>query len=115
MSNVFGTEFSGLWRPQDLEQSAQEGVAVARCTVERLMRPLGIEGIRRGNGVRTTVPDSEAACPRDLVKRRFEADRPNRLGVADFTYVSTWQGWLYVAFVIDAYAKIGRASCRERV
>ncbi|HLT99341.1 MAG TPA: IS3 family transposase, partial [Burkholderiaceae bacterium] len=87
------------------KQLAREGVAVARCTVERLMRHLGIEGVRRGKRVRTTIPDSEAACPRDLVKRHFEADRPNRLWVADFTYVSTWQGWLYVAFVIDAYAK----------
>ncbi|WP_299451360.1 IS3 family transposase [uncultured Pigmentiphaga sp.] len=87
------------------KQLSREGVAVARCTVERLMRHLGIEGIRRGKRVRTTIPDSEAACPRDLVKRHFEADRPNRLWVADFTYVSTWQGWLYVAFVIDAYAK----------
>ena len=87
------------------KQLNREGVAVARCTVERLMRRLGIEGVRRGKRVRTTVPDSAAACPRDLVKRYFVADRPNRLWVADFTYVSTWQGWLYVAFVIDAYAK----------
>ncbi len=87
------------------KQLNREGVAVARCTVERLMRRLGIEGVRRGKRVRTTVPDSAAACPRDLVKRHFVADRPNRLWVADFTYVSTWQGWLYVAFVIDAYAK----------
>src|SRR3546814_3056915 len=83
----------------------REGTSVARCTVERLMRGLGIEGVRRGKQVRTTVPDSAAACPQDLVRRHFEADRPNRLWVADFTYVSTWQGWLYVAFIIDAYAK----------
>nr|WP_276330291.1 DDE-type integrase/transposase/recombinase [Eoetvoesiella caeni] len=69
------------------------------------MSELGIEGVRRGKRVRTTVPDSAAACPQDLVRRHFEADRPNRLWVADFTYVSTWQGWLYVAFIIDAYAK----------
>ncbi len=69
------------------------------------MRRLGIEGVRRGKRVRTTVPDSVAACPRDLVKRHFEADRPNRLWVADFTYCSTWQRWLYVAFIINAYAK----------
>lgn len=87
------------------KQLNREGVAVARCTVERLMRHLGLEGVRRGKRVRTTIPDSAAACPRDLVKRHFEAERPNRLWVADFTYVSTWQGWLYVAFVIDAYAK----------
>ncbi|MBC7204306.1 MAG: IS3 family transposase [Pusillimonas sp.] len=87
------------------KQMNREGIAVARCTVERLMRRLGIEGVRRGKRVRTTVPDSAAACPMDLVKRQFEVDRPNRLWVADFTYVSTWQGWLYVAFVIDAYSK----------
>jgi len=68
------------------KQLNREGVTVARCTVERLMRRLGIEGVRRGKRVRTTVPDSTAACPRDLVKRDFEADRPNRLWVADFTY-----------------------------
>ena len=88
-----------VWKQLD-----REGVTVARCTVERLMRRLGIEGVRRGKRVRTTVPDSAAACPGDLVKRHFEADRPNRLWVADFTYCSTWQGWLYVAFIIDAYA-----------
>lgn len=95
------------------KQLNREGVTVARCTVERLMRRLGLEGVRRGKRVRTTVPDSAAACPRDLVKRHFEADRPNRLWVADFTYVSTWQGWLYVAFVIDAYAKriVGWRAC----
>ncbi|WP_417277043.1 IS3 family transposase [Castellaniella sp.] len=87
------------------KQMNREGMCVARCTVERLMRGLGIEGVRRGKRVRTTVSDSAAACPQDLVRRHFEADRPNRLWVADFTYVSTWQGWLYVAFIIDAYAK----------
>ncbi len=89
-----------VWR-----QMNREGISVARCTVERLMRRLGIEGVRRGKRVRTTVPDNAAAHPMDLVKRQFEVDRPNRLWVADFTYVSTWQGWLYVAFVIDAYSK----------
>jgi len=83
----------------------RESIRVARCTVERLMGVLGIEGVRRGKKVRTTVPDSAAACPQDLVQRHFEADRPNQLWVADFTYVSTWQGWLYIAFIIDAYAK----------
>ena len=75
-----------VWR-----QLNREGVIVARCTVERLMRRLGLEGIRRGKRVRTTVPDSAAACPRDLVKRHFEVERPNRLLVADFTYGSTCQ------------------------
>lgn len=74
------------------KQLSREGMTAARCTVERLMRRLGIEGVRRGKRLRTTVPDSTVACPRDLVKRQFEVDRPNRLWVADFTYVSTWQG-----------------------
>ncbi|WP_237174135.1 IS3 family transposase [Paracandidimonas lactea] len=87
------------------KQMNRQSIRVARCTVERLMGDLGIEGVRRGKRVRTTVPGSAVACPQDLVRRQFEADRPNRLWVADFTYVSTWQGWLYVAFVIDAYAK----------
>lgn len=87
------------------KQMNRERIRVARCTVERLMGDLGIEGVRRGKRVGTTVPDNAAACPQDLVRRHFEADRPNRLWVADFTYISTWQGWLYVAFIIDAYAK----------
>ena len=95
------------------KQMNRESMRVARCTVERLMGDLGIEGVRRGKRVRTTVPGSAVACPQDLVRRQFEADRPNRLWVADFTYVSTWQGWLYVAFVIDAYAKriVGWRAC----
>lgn len=90
---------------KEWRQMNREGTRVARCTVERLMRQLGIQGVRRGKRVRITVADRAPTCPLDLVKRRFEADRPNRLWVADFTYVSTWQGWLYVAFVIDVYAK----------
>ncbi len=89
-----------VWR-----QMHREGHPIARCTVERLMRSLGIEGVHRGKRIRTTIPDQSKPCPLDLVNREFHADRPNRLWVADFTYVSTWQGWLYVAFVIDAYAK----------
>ena len=68
------------------KQMNRESIRVARCTVERLMGVLGIEGVRRGKKVRTTVPDSAAACPQDLVQRHFEADRPNQLWVADFTY-----------------------------
>ena len=69
------------------------------------MGDLGIEGVRRGKVVRTTVPDSAAIRPLDRVNRQFRADRPNQLWVSDFTYVSTWQGWLYVAFVIDVFAR----------
>ncbi|MDH4425328.1 MAG: IS3 family transposase [Acidovorax sp.] len=86
-------------------QLNREGVTVARCTVERLMRLAGLRGVRRGKVVRTTVGDKAVPCPLDRVNRRFLADRPNQLWVSDFTYVSTWQGWQYVAFVIDVYAR----------
>jgi putative transposase len=83
----------------------REGIAVARCTVERLMGELGLAGARRGKQVRTTVPDPAAARPADLVDRHFTAPAPDVLWVADFTYVATWAGMVYVAFVIDAYAR----------
>ena len=86
-------------------QMNREGMAVARCTVERLMCRLGLRGVIRGKVVRTTISDTKAPCPLDRVKRVFKADRPNQLWVSDFTYVSTWQGWLYVAFVIDVFAR----------
>jgi transposase InsO family protein len=95
---VYGAD--KVWR-----QLRREGTAVARCTVERLMRLRGLRGARRGKAVRTTVPDAKAACPLDRVNRHFKADRPNQLWVADFTYVSTWQGFVYVAFVIDVFAR----------
>ncbi|HXF06927.1 MAG TPA: IS3 family transposase [Candidatus Acidoferrales bacterium] len=86
-------------------QMNREGIRVARCTVERLMKRLGLQGARRGKKVRTTVPNASAPCPLDRVNRVFKAERPNQLWVSDFTYVSTWQGWLYVALVIDVYAR----------
>lgn len=86
-------------------QMNREGIAVARCTVEQLMRAMGLQGARRGKTVRTTTPDTSAPCPLDHVNRHFKASRPNELWVSDFTYVSTWQGWLYVAFVADVYAR----------
>jgi transposase InsO family protein len=89
-----------VWR-----QLAREGTAVARCTVERLMRARGLRGVMRGKVVRTTVSNAKMACPMDKVNRQFRAERPNQLWVSDFTYVSTWQGWLYVAFVIDVFAR----------
>ena len=95
---VYGAD--KVWR-----QMNREGIAVARCTVERLMRQLGLQGAHRGKKVRTTISDSKAPCPLDRVNRVFTAERPNQLWVSDFTYVSTWQGWLYVAFVIDVYAR----------
>lgn len=87
------------------KQMNREGVEVARCTVERLMRRLGLRGVIRGKVVRTTIPDARTACPLDRVNRQFKADWPDQLWVSDFTYVSTWQGWLYVAFVIDVFAR----------
>ena len=95
---VYGVD--KVWR-----QLRREGTSVARCTVERLMRLRGLRGARRGKVVRTTVPSAKATCPLDRVNRHFKADRPNQLWVADFTYVSTWQGFVYVAFVIDVFAR----------
>jgi transposase InsO family protein len=89
-----------VWR-----QLAREGTAVARCTVERLMRRQGLRGVVRGKGIRTTVADPAATCPSDKVRRQFKASRPNELWLSDFTYVSTWQGFVYVAFVIDVFAR----------
>lgn len=83
----------------------REGVAVARCTVERLMTKLGLAGAVRGRARRTTIADAAAVRPADLVSRQFAPPAPNRLWVADLTYVSTWSGFAYVAFVIDAYAR----------
>jgi len=95
---VYGAD--KVWR-----QLNREGVVVARCTVERLMRRQGLRGVIRGKVVRTTISNSAAPCPQDRVNRQFKADRPNQLWVSDFTYVSTWQGWQYVAFVIDVFAR----------
>jgi transposase InsO family protein len=89
-----------VWR-----QLGREGIAVARCTVARLMRQMGLQGVVRGKSVRTTISDKAATCPLDKVNREFQAPRPNALWVSDFTYVATWSGFVYVAFVIDAFAR----------
>jgi len=89
-----------IWRQLD-----REGIPVARCTVARLMRAMGLKGVVRGKTVRTTIPDPAAACPLDRVNRQFKAACPNRLWVADFTYVATWGGFVYAAFVIDVFAR----------
>ena len=89
-----------VWK--QLERERQQ---VARCTVERLMRRLGIAGVVRGKAVRTTRPDPARPCPLDRVNRHFQADRPDALWVSDYTFVSTWQGFAYVAFVIDVFAR----------
>ena len=89
-----------VWR-----QLLRDGLSVARCTVERLMREMGLKGVVRGKGIKTTISDANAVCPLDRVNRQFSAERPNALWVADFTYVKTWQGFVYVAFVIDVFAR----------
>jgi putative transposase len=89
-----------VWR-----QLKREGKGVARCTVARLMKAMSLQGVIRGKPMRTTVQDKAAACPLDHVNRQFKASAPNVLWVSDFTYVSTWSGFVYVAFVIDVYAR----------
>ena len=89
-----------VWR-----QLKREGQDVARCTVERLMQTMGLQGVIRGKPVKTTISDKAAPCPLDHVHRQFQAPRPNALWVSDFTYVATWAGFVYVAFVIDTYAR----------
>ena len=86
-------------------QLLREGLRVARCTVERLMRKMGLKGVIRGKSIRTTIGDKAVLCPLDHVNRQFHAPAPNRLWLSDFTYVATWSGFVYVAFVIDAYAR----------
>ena len=87
------------------KQLGREGYVVARCCVERLMTNLGIHGVQRGKRPFTTIHDRDAARPPDLVKCQFKATRPNELWLADITYCSTWEGWLYVAFVLDVYSR----------
>ena len=97
-SGVYGA--GKVWR-----QLGREGIAVARCTVERLMRSMGLRGVVRGKEVRTTIADKALPCPADKVNRHFRAPRPDMLWVSDFTYVATWQGFVYAAFVIDVFAR----------
>ncbi len=89
-----------VWR-----QLQREGYDIARCTVARLMRAMGLQGIIRGKPIRTTISDKTAPCPLDRVNRQFFAPAPNMLWLSDFTYAATWQGFVYVAFVIDAFAR----------
>jgi putative transposase len=89
-----------VWR-----QLGREGITAARCTVARLMRTMGLQGAVRDRKVRTTISNPAAACPLDRVNRQFGAASPNVLWLSDFTYVATWQGFVYVAFVIDAFAR----------
>jgi putative transposase len=89
-----------VWR-----QLHREGIEAARCTVERLMREMRLWGVVRGRKPRTTIPDKASSRPADLVERKFTADGPNRLWVADLTYVATWIGFVYVAFIIDVFSR----------
>jgi putative transposase len=102
---VFAANFGVYGVRKVWRQMQREGIAVARCTVARLMRQMGLQGVVRGRSIKTTVSDAAAPCPRDRVNRQFTAPRPNALWVSDFTYVATWSGFVYVAFVIDAFAR----------
>jgi putative transposase len=105
IARVFAENFEVYGVRKVWRQLQRESFDVARCTVERLMRGMGLRGVIRGKPVRTTISDKAAPCPLDHVNRQFHAPRPNALWVSDFTYVSTWTGFVYVAFVIDAYAR----------
>ncbi len=102
---VFAANFGVYGVRKVWRQMQREGIVVARCTVARLMRQMGLKGVVRGKSIRTTVSDAAAPCPRDRVNRQFTAPRPNALWVSDFTFVATWSGFVYVAFVIDAFAR----------
>ena len=102
---VHAAHYGVYWARKVWLQLNREGISVARCTIERLMRAAGLTGVVRGKVKRTTIADPAAIRPGDLVKRNFAPLEPNRLWVADITYVSTWAGWAYVAFVTDAYAR----------
>ena len=105
ITRVFAENFEVYGVRKVWRQLGRESKNVARCTVARLMRNMGLQGVIRGKPVRTTVSDKAAPCPLDHVNRQFHAPAPNVLWLSDFTYVSTWTGLVYVAFVIDAYAR----------
>lgn len=105
IARVFAENFAVYGVRKVWRQMRREGFEVARCTVARLMSELGLQGVIRGKAVRTTISDKASPCPLDHVNRRFHAPAPDRLWLSDFTYVATWAGFVYVAFVIDAYAR----------
>jgi transposase InsO family protein len=105
VARVFAENFEVYGARKVWRQMKREGFEGARCTVERLMQGMGLHGVIRGKPVRTTIQDKAAPCPLDHVNRVFHAPAPNMLWLSDFTYVSTWSGFAYVAFVIDAYAR----------
>ena len=106
ISRVWHENFCVYGARKTWKQLNRERIGVAKCTVERLMRQLGLRGAMRGKAFKTTRPDLGAPRPPDLVERQFVAVRPNQLWVADFTYVATWQGFVFVAFVIDVYSRM---------
>ena len=105
IARVFAENFEVYGVRKVWRQLQREGVDIARCTVARLMRSMGLQGVIRGKRVRTTIGDKAAPCPLDHVNRQFHAPHPDALWVSDFTYVATWTGFVYVAFIIDAYAR----------
>lgn len=105
IARVFAENFAVYGVRKVWRQMMREGFWIGRCTVERLMREMGLQGVIRGKPVRTTISDQAAPCPLDHVNRQFHAPAPNRLWVSDFTYVATWEGFVHVAFVIDVYAR----------
>ena len=105
IQRVWGENFRVYGARKVWRQLRREGVSVARCMVERLMGRMGLHGVVRGRRCRTTIPADIAERPLDRVQRQFTATRPNQLWVADFTYVATWAGFVYVAFVIDVFAR----------
>ncbi|SLN72274.1 IS2 transposase TnpB [Limimaricola soesokkakensis] len=105
IARVFDANFRVYGVRKVWRQLEREGFDVARCTVARLMRSMGLQGVIRGKPIKTTRSDKATPCPRDKVNRQFRAPAPNRLWVSDFTYVATWQGFVYVAFVLNACAR----------
>jgi len=105
ITRVWGVNFEVYGARKVWRQLNREGISIARCTTERLMKSLGLHGTTRGKVVRTTIPDGRVERPMDLVDRVFKADRPNQLWVADITYVRTWTGFVYTAFVIDVFSR----------
>jgi len=106
IQRVYQESYDGTYGARKVwKQLDREGIPVARCTVERLMRVLGLKGVRRGAFKVTTTPDTNVLRPADLVERDFRASRPNQLWVADITYVATWSGFVYVAFVTDVFSR----------
>jgi transposase InsO family protein len=107
IQRVWQQNFCAYGTRKTWKQLRRESFTVAHCTVHRLMRQMGLSGLTRGKAFKvTTICDANALRPADLVERKFVAERPNQLWVADFTYVATWRGFVYVAFVIDVYSRM---------